>query len=266
MNEYATSRNWRREQRVEFGKRLTWARERAGFKKTSDAIRSLKQEFGGSWRTVYSHESGERVPDDNETLEMYCTKYEVSRDFLLFGSGPEQDEYFHSATNGSETEVNQVPDLYKIRTSQYGSVRYIPIVTASELNKILAGERALAAMSGGHLPVPKDLLAGPNSFVLQIASDDQSMVGSGPVSFPPLSHIVIDPDRDIMPLDFALVQPKGWKMPILRQLESAFPYNSEDPHYPFELHALNPKFKAITVNHSDECEVVGRLVYVAQAL
>jgi SOS-response transcriptional repressor LexA len=197
---------------------------------------------------------------------MYCTRFEISRDFLLFGSGPEQDEYLHDTAEKGGAPINQATDLYKIRSSQYGGVRYIPILTASNLLKLLTGEGNLGAMSQDHLPVPKDLLAGPNSFSLQIPADDQSMIGEGAVSFPPLSFVVIDPDQEIMPGKYALARLSGWQMPILRQYQAAFPYSATSRRYPFELHALNRGVRPIVVNSADECDLIGRVIFVSQAL
>jgi SOS-response transcriptional repressor LexA len=121
-------------------------------------------------------------------------------------------------------------------------------------------------MSGDHLPVPKDLLAGPNAFSIQIPYDDDSMIGDGPISFPPASFVVIDPDQDVMPGKFVLAQLNGWRDPILRQYQAAYPYSRGVTRYPFELHALNPKVHPITIDSADEVRIIGRLIYVAQAL
>lgn len=266
MIEKNRNKTWRQDQIRQFGARLTWARRRVGFAKGSDAIKAMQDNSRVPMRTYYSHEAGQRVPDNDEVIELYCSTFKVSRDFLLFGNGPERDEYLASLDLDEAGEINQAFEAPKVRPSQFGPVRYIPVLTASEVRSLFLGQWDLTSMSGDHLPVPQHLRAGPRSFVYQIPADDRSMVSVDSTSFLPGTPVLIDPDEVIMPDKFMLVQPANWPAPILRQLHSSFPYVPAEPRFPLTLRALNPAFQPIVVENDGDCQIFGRAIFAFQSL
>jgi len=251
---------WRRQQAKEFGRRLQWARKKAKYATRKAAIDSLPDVWCIAPRTYYSHERGERMPDSEDTLQHYCELFNVSRDFLLFGNGPEIAEYRSAEATESASEINHVPNQVYEKSFLLEAVRYIPIIRASDIQKIISGKEALAEMTKEFLPVSSSLLAGPRSFAFEITAEDNSMVGDSGYSFPPFSHVVVDPDRDIMPGKFLLVQFPGME-PTVRQLKSSRPYQPSNPAFPFILQAANPNFGPITINSKDDCTVLGRVVF-----
>jgi SOS-response transcriptional repressor LexA len=261
MDEGTTPKGgWRQEQAREFGRRLQWARKRAGYATRKAVIDSIPDKWAIAARTYYSHERGERTPERDDTLQRYCIMFNVSRDFLLFGTGPEKEEFINAEATESASEINHVPNQVYEKSSLLEAVRYIPIIRASDIQKIISGKEALAEMTKEFLPVSSSLLAGPHSFAFEITAEDNSMVGDSGYSFPPFSHVVVDPDRDIMPGKFLLVQFPGME-PTVRQLKSSRPYHPGNPAFPFILQAANPNFGPITINGNDDCTVLGRVVF-----
>ena len=90
------------------------------------------------------------------------------------------------------------------------------------------------------------------------------MIGAGGTGFQPETSLCIDPDRAIMPGEFALVWPAGWPEPTLRQFKGKRPLLPNEPRYPFELAALNTDFEAIDVESEDDCKILGRLILSSQ--
>lgn len=260
MDEGTHPKGWRQEQAREFGRRLQWARKRAGYSTRKAVIDSMPEAWGIAARTYYSHERGERAPEREDTLQHYCEIFSVSRDFLLFGNGPEILEYQSTEATESVSEINHAANQVYEKPSHFETVRYIPIIRASDIQKIISGKEALAEMTKEFLPVSSSLLAGPHSFAFEITAEDNSMVGESGQSFPPFSHVVVDPDRDIMPGKFLLVQFLGME-PTVRQLKSSRPYQPSNPTFPFVLQAANLNFGPITINSNDDCTVLGRVVF-----
>lgn len=260
------AKGWRQEQAKEFGRRLQWARKRAGYSTRRAVIDAIPDKWGIAPRTYYSHERGERTPERDDTLLRYCEMFKVSRDFLLFGTGPEKDEFLSAEDHENVEQINHASNQVYEKSSKFEAVRYIPIIRASNIEKIISGRGTLAKMTKEFLPVSSSLLAGPRSFGYEISSEDDSMVGEGGKSFPPRSHVVVDPDREIMPGKYVLVQFPGMEEATVRQLQSGLPYKTAAPRFPITLKALNPRFEAVTIGNADECAILGRVVFTIEEL
>jgi SOS-response transcriptional repressor LexA len=259
-------KNIRASQTQRFGQRLEWARKRSGFPTRKAAIEGLPEKAGIAPRTYYAHERGERLPEQDATMAIYCTVFGVSRDFLMFGTGPEMKEFERAQSIDNQSVINQPSKEVARLPSQADALRYIPIIRASEIKQILTGEGTLADMSEELLPLPRQMLAGPRSFAYEIPDDDHSMVGRGAQSFPPGAHVVIDPDQEIKPTRFVMVWLKGWAEPVIRQLQSQRPIIADAPQFPFKLIALNERFEAIECSNADECRILGRVVFTLNAV
>lgn len=259
------AKSWRQEQAKEFGRRLQWARKRAGYSSRQAAINVIPKSWGIAERTYYSHERGERMPDKDETLMRYCELFKVSRDFLLFGNGPELLEYQSAEAVELTSEINHANKQVYEKSSHFEAVRYIPIIRASNIENLISGKEALADMTKEFLPVSSSLLAGPRSFGYEISSEDDSMVGPGGRSFAPGSFVVVDPEREIMPGKYALVQFPGME-PTVRQLRSSMPFRPSAPQFPFTLQASNPNYGPFTVNGASDCTIIGRVVFTIEEL
>jgi hypothetical protein len=77
---------------------------------------------------------------------------------------------------------------------------------------------------------------------------------------------MVDPDREIAPGDYLLCLPDGTKTPLPRRLQSRFPYSAAAPRYPFKLIAASPYAEAIEVESADDCQILGRIIFVGQTL
>jgi SOS-response transcriptional repressor LexA len=259
------AKGWRQEQAREFGRRLQWARMRAGYSTRRAVIDAMPDEWGIAPRTYYSHERGERTPERDDTLKHYCEMFNVSREFLLFGTGTELAEFSKAESHEIAEQINHTPNQVYEKSSKLEAVRYIPIIRASNIEKIISGKGTLANMTKEFLPVSSSLLAGPRSFGYEIASEDDSMIGDGGKTFSPGSHVVADPDREIMPGKYLLVQFPGMD-PTVRQLQAGFSYKPDAPRFPFTLKALNPRFDPVTIGNADECVILGRVVFTIEEL
>ena len=254
------NKTWKQEQKNQFGERLKWAQTRAGFRHSAEVIRQLDGISPRAGRTYYSHVRGEKVPNDDAIISIYCDIFKISRDFLLFGNGPELEEYAQGENSTSEGLVNLEESQNKVNASQFQPVRYIPILRATDIEPFLIGTGGAAIMAGDTLPVARQFVAGPRPYAFNLPENDRSMIGTGTNSFPPETTLSIDPDRAIMPDDFALVWPAGWPEPTLRQVKSKWPLLPTGPRYPFDLIALNPEFETLTVLGENECKIFGRLI------
>lgn len=258
-----TEKSWRRVQAQEFGKRLQWARMHAGYASRRAAIEAMPAKWSIAQRTYYSHERGERAPEREDTLQHYCELFDVSRDFLLFGVGNESADYQNAESVELTQEINHGNKQERQNPSKFEGFRYIPIIRASN-GKIKTDEGALA-MSEEFIPVSSSLLAGPRAFGYEIADDDDSMVGDAGRNFAPNSFVVIDPDRDVMPGKFVLVQFAGMD-PTVRQMQSSVAFKPASPQYPFTLNAVNPRFEPYLVSKSGDCKIYGRVVFTIEEL
>jgi hypothetical protein len=259
------AKGWRQEQAREFGRRLQWARKRAGYSTRRAALGDIPAKWGIATRTYYSHERGERTPDREDTLMHYCELFKVSRDFLLFGNGPELLEYQSAEAVELTSEINHASKQVYEKSSHFETVRYIPIIRASNIENLISGNEALADMTKEFLPVSSSLLAGPRSFGYEIPSEDDSMVGPGGRSFAPGSFIVVDPEREIMPGKYALVQFPDME-PTVRQLRSSMPFRPAAPQFPFTLQASNPNYGPFKVDGASDCTIIGRVVFTIEEL
>jgi len=266
MIKETSGKNYRASQAQRFGQRLEWARKKAGFATRKAAIEALPEKAEIAARTYYAHERGERSPEQEATIDVYCTLFSVSRDFLLFGTGPETKEF--EAAQGIESQggINQPPKEVAATSSHIDAIRYIPVIRASKIKQFLTGEGNLADMSGDLLPLPRQMLAGPKSLAYEIPEDDHSMVGDGAQSFPPGAYVVIDPDQEIKPNKFLMVAIAGWPDPVIRQLQSQRPVSRSAPQFPFKLIALNERFETIECSSADDCEIIGRVVFTLNAV
>ncbi len=77
---------------------------------------------------------------------------------------------------------------------------------------------------------------------------------------------MIDPEREIAPGDYLLCLPVGAKAPLPRRLQSRFPFAAEAPRYPFKLIAASPYAETIEVGSADDCQIIGRIIFVGQTL
>lgn len=261
-----SGKNLRASQTQRFGQRLEWARKRVGFPTRRAAIDALPRDAEIAPRTYYAHERGERSPEQDATIAVYCTVFRVSRNFLLFGTGPEMEEFERAQSIDSAALINHTPKEVAGLPSQADALRYIPVLRASKIKQFLTGEGTLADMSEELLPLPRQMLAGPRSFAYEIPDDDHSMVGGGAQSFPPGAHLVIDPDQEIKPTRFMMVWLKGWAEPAIRQLQGQRPVSADAPQFPFKLIALNERFEVIEVKDADECRILGRVVFTLNAV
>lgn len=263
MNEAGNrDRTWRTAQKEAFGKRLDWARREAGYRYSSDFIQILKARRGAvRARTYYSHKAGKRVPDDDETIDLYAEMLDVSRDFLLFGAGAEALGYF--LTDDGEP-INQPVELFAINPFQPAGIRYIPVLTASDIKRLLNGQVNLITFSGERVPIPQDAAAMANAFAYRIPPHDTSMTGRDGPSFTPGTWLIIDPERDVLPGDFLLAWPANMPGPVLRRLQSSHAYIADAPHFPFKLIALSPHADPITVAEPGDCVILGRLISFTQ--
>lgn len=266
MIKETSGKNYRASQAQRFGQRLEWARKKAGYTTRKAAIEALPESAEIAARTYYAHERGERSPEQETTIDVYCTLFSVTRDFLLFGTGPETKEFEIAQSIESQGGINQPLKEVAATSFHIEGIRYIPVVRASKIKQFLTGEGALADMSGDLLPLPRHMLAGPKSLAYEIPDDDQSMIGSGAQSFPPGAYLVIDPDQEIKPNNFLMAQLKGWKDPVIRQLQSQRPTSRNAPQFPFKLIALNERFEAIECHSADDCEIIGRVVFTLNAV
>lgn len=267
MPESGRNKTWKQEQKKLFGDRLKWAQKRAGFTRSSDVIRkleALQHKTGLAPKTYYSHAGGERVPDDDKVIGVYSDLFKISRDFLLFGFGPELEEFTEFLNSGSQGLINPENTAERVNASQFQPVRYIPILRATSIKQFLTGTGDAAIMASEFLPVARDIVAGPRTYAYPLPRNDRSMVGAGPISFHPETILSVDADRPIMPGDFALVWPEGWPEPTLRQLRAKRPLMPNELRYPFELTALNDEFEAIAVESEEDCVILGRLIAASQ--
>lgn len=260
MNRHS-GKNIRASQTQRFGQRLEWARKRAGFTTRRAAIEALPKDSEIAPRTYYAHERGERSPEQDATIAIYCTAFRVSRDFLLFGTGSEMAEFEQAQGIDNQSVINHASKEVAGLPSQADALRYIPVLRASKIKQFLTGEGTLADMSEELLPLPRHMLAGPRSFAYEIPDDDQSMVGRGTQSFPPGAYLVIDPGQEIKPTQFLMVELKGWNEPVIRQLQSQRPVSRDAPQFPFKLIALNERFETIECQSTEDCEILGRVVF-----
>lgn len=285
--EVSRSKGWTEEQRKEFGARLKWSFKRAGYSRAAEALMDVQECTSLKPRTFYSHVSGERVPDDDGLVEIYAQLFDVSMDFLLLREpapkGPSRgrlpiDEVrqrlgLHSATKPSSVlehvnhvSVNQVLERDEQKTSHFTDIRYISILSASDIRDLLTGTRKLRTMSRERLPVPPDVAAGPNVIAYKIPIFDHSMVSPEGSGFPPGTRLVFDPDRAIAPGDYLLALQAGAETPVLRRLQSTHAFMAAAPRYPFKLVALSPLAAPIFVETADDCAILGRAIFELKSL
>lgn len=251
-------KRWPDEETLEFGRRLEWARKRAGHKRAASAIQQIKKYMKLDVRSYYLYEEGQRAPEDDGLIEFFAWLFEVPLNYLLL----EQTEPESSAAiRPIFAPINQHVD----NASKIVDVRYIFILTASDIKKLAVGTGKLQTMSGEKLPMPRHVAAGPRTFCYKIPPLDNSMVGPAGRSFPPGDYLIIDPDREIAPGDYLLGLPAGFQAPVLRRLQASHSYLAKIPRYPFKLIALNPLTEPIQVNRAEDCAILGRMIFIMQA-
>lgn len=251
-----------------------------------------KPEMGA--RTYHAHESGERRPK-LERVFIYSTLFEIPIDYLLLGREAEiyepearslakragvplridilqgqtaprrlaLVENSEEKTNINSEAVNQEPARIELNASHNPSVRFITILSASEIVKLRTG-RGVPAMSGPKLPVPDFLNAGRHSFGFRIPADDLSMVTQDGLSFNAGGVCVVDPERMIQPGNYVLAALKSHADPVIRRFIAAGPYSA---YSAFELHALNPAFRPIVdADKKGACQFIGRIIFFGNEL
>lgn len=251
----------RRGQAEAFGQRLQWARKRKGFRTRQDVFRAIPDDWPIAERTYYAHERGERVPESSEVIARYCTFFNITQDFLIFGTGAEMQEFANSGINHTSKQIVE-------NSSQIEGIRFIPILQASDLEQYMQEKGTLATMTKETLPLPSSINAGPNAFAYEIHPDDESMIGSGVEvrAFHPRSFVVIDPDSTIKPGQYLLVKLKDWPYATVRQFKSSRPYQPDVPHFGFALRSANPAILDETIYYSGDCEILGRVVFTIEEL
>lgn len=260
------SKSWTKEQRLEFGRRLTWARDRAGYGKASLGIKAIEDRWGVVVaRTYYSHEAGERVPDNDEMIEIYAQTYNVPTAYLLLRqTEPESSEVVRKYVN--HASVNQAIEPFDVNSSQIMELRYISILTASDIRDLLTGAGKLRTMSRGSLPLPPHVAAGPKVIAYQIPDYDDSMVGPDGSLFSPRATVFVDLNAEIAPGHYLMALLANTQTPVLRRLQSPYPYVSSAPRYPFKLIAHNPMVEPLTIQSADDCRIVGRVIFVGTSV
>lgn len=251
-----------------------------------------KSEMGA--RTYHSHENGERRPQ-LERVSIYSRLFEIPIDYLLFGRDAEVYEpearslakragvplridvlqgqtaprrltlveNSEEKTNINSEAVNQEPARIELNASHNPSVRFITILSASEIRKLRTG-RGGPAMLGPKMPMPNFLNASPHSFVFQIPADDLSMVTQDGLSLNAGGVCVVDPERTILPGNYVLAMLKSREEPIIRRFVADGAYAADCS---FELHALNPSFKPIVdADKKGACVFIGRVVFFGNEL
>ncbi len=261
----------RKAQTLAFGRRLTQARKglkgpdgKPLYRFTRDFIEAIKKRRP-DWpiRTYYSHEAGDRVPLDDATIELYAEMLDTTSHWLLFGG----DEGVNDETlKDDAATINQPNEVLDINPSKIVGVRYIPLLTASDIKKLLSGNGNLTAMSREQLPMPQNVVVSARAFYYQIPEHDASMVSATGQSFAPGTQLLIDQDRDILPGDFLLASLPDMPAPVMRRLQSAYSLAPDKPRYPFKLVALNPMAEPVTVHNRTECQVIGRVISFTQTL
>lgn len=245
--------NWRNTQKQEFGRRLKWARKNAGFKRGKNAWKELKKNWPLILRTYYSHEAGDRAPDDEGLIEFYAQQFSVSPDFLIL---KQQEPGYSEGVDDVPIHAVEKPAIKSPR------IRYIPLLTTVGIKELLAGTENISTRE--RVLVPERLEAGPRAFSYQIPASDNSMVGSEGAWFFPGTHLIIDPDRGIAPGDYLLAYLTDVQAVMFRRLQSSFPYVVSAPRYPFKLAALNPFAEPILIESSAICKILGRMIYTAK--
>lgn len=262
---------WRKAQKQAFGRRLTAARKamkgpdgKPLYKRTADFIEAIKERVPDARiRSYYSHEAGDRVPQDDATIELYAEMLDTTSHWLLFGTGEDVND---ETLKDDAATINQANEVLDINPSKIVAVRYIPLLTASDIKKLLFGNGNLTAMSRDQLPMPQNVAVGARAFYYQIPDHDTSMVSATGQSFAPGTLLLIDQDRDVAPGDFLLAQLADMPAPVMRRLQSAYVLSSDTPRYPFKLLALNPMAEPVIVHKQTECQVIGRVVSFTQIL
>jgi SOS-response transcriptional repressor LexA len=265
---------WRAGQKAAFGDRLKLARKRMKgpggkplYPSAADFIAALTQRYPDTQRrTYYQYESGRSMPKHPDAINRLAEMLGVTRDWLLFGKGEQVND---DALTTNVATINQAIEIPLRKSLKPPPLRYIPVLTASDLKNMLLGNGRRATMSREQLPVSQHIDAGAEAFYYRIPDDDTSMVGSAGHSFPPGTLLLIDPGRIIRPADFLLAQPADAPAPIMRRLQARLPF---DPGglvlraYPFRLVALNPMAEPIEVNDKADCHIIGRVVSFTQIL
>lgn len=241
-----------------FGRRLTEARQ-ARYPRRSHFIAALNAKYPGTItpKGYHNHEDGLRWPVQLGLVDLYAEMLETTRDWLLFGKGKQVNA---DELKESPAPINQRIESFDINTFKSGGFRYIPKLSASEIRLMLNGHGDPANMTGERIAVAQDIPAGPRTFSYTIPQGDASMVSPSGLSFPAGTHLMIDMDRTVAPGDFLLCWPTGLPVPVLRQLQAAFPLELTALRYPFKLVALHPMAEPITVESASDCEVLGRMI------
>jgi SOS-response transcriptional repressor LexA len=217
-------------------------------------------------RMYYNYEAGRNIPAQPDTINRIAEMLGVTSDWLLFGKGKQVND---GDFNQDAATINQAIEIPRGKPYKSPPVRYIPILSASQINSLLSGNGNLTTMSGEKLPVPQHIDAGADAFYYQISDSDTSMVGTAGFSFPPGTLLLIDPGRIIRPADFLLVQLPDADAPVIRRLQGRLSIDHGEPNsriYPFRLLALNPMADPIEVTSSTDCKIVGRVVSFTQIL
>jgi SOS-response transcriptional repressor LexA len=274
--------------------RIKLARQRK-FPNAKAAADAIVAQHGASKssRSYQSHESGERQPKLRD-LSNYAQTFGVPLEYFVFGNHPEisdaeiqaqallnrkklqkrmgsaEPEPARAAAliNGDKSAtsgvpINQLRQHVETNTIHNLGARFIPVLSASEIRRLITGRGDLAAMSGEKLPVPPTLSASEHSYSYQIPGDDLSMMSATGASFGPGTYIVADPQAVILPGKYVLVMLDGFDEPLFRIYKAAKPYAAG---VPFALQALNAAYDLITVKDAGRVQSIQRVIYTAFAV
>lgn len=261
----------RAQQKRAFGRRLRQQRlnmrgpdGRQLYKKISDFTNELQARAPHlEARNYYHWEAGSRIPRDDEVINLLAQMLNTTAEWLV--SGP-AEEVNAPPLNDNRGRINQTIEIPSIKPFKLPALRYIPVLSASEIRSLLLGNGNLTTMSREQLPAPPHTDAGADAFYYRIPEDDTSMVGGAGHSFPPGTLLLINRERPIQPGAFLLAQQADMPGPIMRQLQAPFPVVPANPRFPFRLIALNPMAQPIVCSAGESWEILGRVVSFTQLL
>ena len=264
-----------------FKLRLKIARLRRGFVTTEDAaehLAALPEPRRITVRSYKGWETGERLPSSNALYDILETEFNITpRGWLKNGAGESYDtlqaEFARldvakrkAARNARQQlaaprghppvyQLTSIARDFDINSSQSVPLRRIPVLSGDEIAAFLAGERD-AFMTGASVVIPPDI-GSPDAWSYVIPADDEAMIGTGGISFPPGTGLVFDPREDVPPGKFLIARPKGLAMWLVRRFVAGLPLSVVQE---FDLEALNPAVKPIRVTDRQNWEFGGRLI------
>ncbi|HET8726672.1 MAG TPA: LexA family transcriptional regulator [Alphaproteobacteria bacterium] len=266
--------------------RLKLARQRIYPSATaaSNALAAGGNASAKSLRSYLSYESGDRVPKYHDLVQ-FARLLDVPIEFFVYGGHPDIDDHdveiqatvtrrrheqrrrdvpeARTPINADKSKtspapVNQAQRSVELNSIHNAGVRFIPVLSASEIRKNNTGRGG--PMSGQTLPVPQSLGAGEHSYSYQVPEHDLSMASKDGASFGPGTFLVADRDAPILPGKFVLAVLDGIDEPLFRIYRAARPYAAG---VAFSLHALNPAYEPIVVADPAMLLHIHRVIYTA---